>query len=355
MMKMFKLGIKKAWLEILQGFNMAAEKWVVDWSVGWVVEADVPIWRMSLQFQEDGLQVARTQIDCTPNPQFMAQLTRRAEQGLAVIGEGVVRECVREATNGLQRQLLGPDGMAEDSVVVGLGKGMAAEVLVRSRRVTEDDGNDKVLYFKEVPRIINQLHKESLGRLSRPQRRRIKAFYREKAREPIAEFGHTKPQCLSLSHEDPLHFYVDESGDTGFKGGSSEYYPVAFVVIPQSKKGPVEERLREILRQHMPPGRQEIKFSDVDRYADARKTAIYRECTAVLRQAPLALYASAVHKDGFILEKVRSQMAVYYYEGKHLPDLKGPFAPERVKDYPRDPFHGLGREFFAACDGPPDD
>lgn len=315
---------------------MADERSFMDWSAGWVIEDGVLIWRLTLEFEEDGVKLAKTQIDCVPNPKLIAKLNRRANQGLAFLTEGVIRECVRGAVDGIQHQLLTEDGTAENRLAIDLGKGMAAYVWVRSQRLGAYDGNDKVLYLKEVPRIIVHLQEEARASLSPSQRRRMHQFYRSKRRKHPIEPKSPEPVPLTLSEEDPYHFYVDESGDTGFKDGSSEYYTVAFIAILQSEKRALEARLRKILQQHMPPGKNEIKFSDVDRYAEPRKTALYNECIASLRQAPLVLYAIAVHKDGFVFEKVRSLMADYYYGGESLPDLAGPFAPESMKEYPKE-------------------
>lgn len=308
----------------------------LDWKAGWVIEDDVLLWRLTMEFEEDGVKVAKTQIDCIPNNYVIAKLNRRAEQGLAVLGEGVIRECVRGAADQLKHQILKGNAMAQNGMTISLSEDMAVDVLISSARVGPYDGKDKILYLGEVPRIITYLQRESHGRLSPSQRRRVDQYLRVKKSKYLDQPTPTELVPVTLSEGDPFHFYVDESGDVGFKDGSSEYYTVAFVCLLESQKGAVVARLREILDQHMPAGMTEIKFSRVDKYSEQRKNRIYRDCVSLVRKIPLILYAFAVHKNGFVLEKARSQMAAYYYGMESVPELESLFDAENMKEYPRE-------------------
>ena len=308
----------------------------VEWSVAWLIEDEALTCRLIIDFEEDGLKVARTQIDCRPNPRLVAHWFRRAEQGLAFVGEALIRECVRGAADAVQHQPLTGDLAAENHVTISLGDEMAADVRIVSRRIGGFDGNDKILYFKEIPRIIEHLHKEAYASLSSSQKKRADRFYEEKKRRYTEQKTAAPLPHLLLSQEDPYLFYVDESGDPGFRPGASEYYTVAFVAIRASQKKALDGQLQEVRKRHMPPGKLEIKFGDVDRYSAPRKSALYGGCIEVVQAAPLTIYATAVHKDGFINEKVRSRMAIYYYGGGKLPDLEGPFSPEKMEKYPRE-------------------
>ncbi len=314
---------------------MDAESFV-EWSAAWLFEDDAAIWRLVIDFEEGGVNVARTQIDCKPNPQLVVRWLRRAEQGLAFVGEALIRECVRGAVDAIQHQPLTEDMAAENHVTISLGDGMAADVRIESRRIGGFDGNDKILYLKEVPRIVEHLHKEAYASLSPSQRKRADRFYEEKKRRYVKKKTATELPHLILSQEDPYYFFVDETGDPGFKPGSSKYYTVAYVAIRASRKKAVDAQLQQVRHRHMPSGKAEIKFADVDRYGEARRKAIYRECIEILRRTPLTIYATAVHKDGFVNEKVRSRMAMYYYGGGELPDFEGPFSRESIGKYPKE-------------------
>jgi hypothetical protein len=314
----------------------------VDWSAGWVSGEEIPVWRIIIEFEESGVKMAKTQIDCIPNAHLIGHLVRRAEQGLSSVGEGLVRECVREAIDRIQHQALIGTAEAESVVVVRGDRGMDAEVRIRSRRLGGYDGNDKFLYLKEVPRIIDFLNQQAVARLTPPERERVERFVQGRKREYLARLTTPQPVQMVLSPDDPWDFFIDESGDTGFKEGSSDYYTVAVAAVLESQRRALETELRRILTDQLPPGTREIKFGRVDRYVKDRQEAIYRDCIAVLSASRVVLYATAVHKDGFVLEKVRSQMAIYYYGGGNLPDFEGPFAPGRVKDYPRELFKSWG-------------
>jgi len=140
----------------------------------------------------------------------------------------------------------------------------------------------------------------------------------------------------------PSIFFIDESGDVGFRDGSSEYYTVAVAAISSSSTTEVRASLQRILTELMPAGNEEIKFSRVDRYDKKRRTQIYNAVLSVLGKAPVKLFASAVHKDGFINEKVRSNVAWYHFHGGVPPDLTEPLAPERIAQYPKEMLRSWG-------------
>lgn len=324
------------------GEDPGKDRYAVEWSSGWLATAIRPTWRLTVEFEEEGIKFARTTIDCIPNDALLARMERRAAEGFPLVAQGLIWESARGAANAIRYQFLGETGVAENKISLRSPKNEeAADLIVSTQLLIPYDGNDKVLYLKEIPKIVDHLFNEAREQLSGSERDRMKQAGKEIDRL-LSRRSKPKPVRVVVSDHDPIHFYVDESGDVGFKEGSSDYYTVAFFAIPSSKEPPIRDALRWVLQHCMPPGNEEIKFSRVDRYRTDKRDEIYRECLRILRSAPLILYATAVHKDGFVYEKVRSQMAIYYFYGEELPDLAGPLSLDRMREYPKEMLRSWG-------------
>lgn len=320
-----------------------SERYAMEWSAGWLQAAISPTWRIIMDFEEEGVKVARTTVDCIPNDALLVRMQRRIAQGLPSVAQGLIWEAAREAADAIRFQVLNKTGRAENRMLLGSPEGEAAAVIISTTRLVPYDGTDKILYLKEIGRIVVHLHREAQERLSDVERERVKGYGRELSQALTKRRQKPKPVNLVLSSDDPIHFYIDESGDVGFEAGSSDYYTVAFFAIRASAESSVREQLKELLNDCMPPGNKEIKFGKVDKYRNtSRREKIYGECVRILNEAPLTLYATAVHKDGFVYEKVRSMIAIYHFEGGELPDLKEPLSVERMKDYPKEMLQAWG-------------
>ncbi len=297
----------------------------------WLTTVIEPTWRLTLEFEENGEPFARSYIDCVPDEGMVAHFDLRAREGRPWLRNGLVMDAARSAACRLQHQLLAESGVAQDTLTLG-DREKTITVTFTTKRLVPYSGTDTTLYLKDVPGIIGELISNDSETLTPEQRAAAGEFARK---ELERREGEDEVQQISLSSDDPIHFYIDESGDPGFKEQSSEYYTVAICAVRWSEVGDLQDQLHSVLREQMPPGHKEIKFSSVDRFERRRRDAVYNACIDILDQRRITIFALTVHKEGYINEKIRSQMAVFFYGGD-IPDFDGPRSKDNVKDYPKE-------------------
>ncbi|MFQ5902989.1 MAG: hypothetical protein ACE5JO_04800, partial [Candidatus Binatia bacterium] len=111
------------------------DKYAMEWSAGWLQTAIRPTWRITMDFEEEGVIVARTTVDCVPNDDMLARMYRRIAQGLPSVAEGLIREAARGAADAIRFQVLDKAGKAENRVVLGSPEGEATAVTISTTRL----------------------------------------------------------------------------------------------------------------------------------------------------------------------------------------------------------------------------
>ena len=94
----------------------AKDSYAVEWSSGWLATAIRPTWRLTVEFEEEGIKFARTTIDCIPNDALLDRMERRAAEGFPLVGQGLIWESVRGAANAIRYQFLDETGVAENRI-----------------------------------------------------------------------------------------------------------------------------------------------------------------------------------------------------------------------------------------------
>ena len=200
----------------------------------------------------------------------------------------------------------------------GVYPGLITEITIRSEKINPGL-EDKIIYFKEVPKIIQEIITNPSNKLPRAERRRLRRL----AHNKLKKLKRNRPSLRSviLDSTASFTFYVDESGDSGLGDGSSEFYSAAAVAVKSETAQEMSDKLRDLVVR-LTPGATELKFGRVDGYTrnDLRE-AIYRDCINIFNEYVYIAFGFSIHKGGYLNEKARVAMSMYFFGSGELPDF----------------------------------
>jgi len=319
---------------------------LVDWSAEWKDEGRV--WILNLIFEENGEKYVRTTIECRPDDKILSHIKKRTEEGLGAVARDALILLVSDVMNNWGRfQFLVGTKPAEDKFTLGdRHTGGEAEVIIRSEKLNPNL-EDKIVYFKEVPNIFKEILTKNSDNLPRAERRRYRRLAWKSYKK--LEKKRPSPQLVTLDPRQNFYFYVDESGDSGLREGASEFYSAAALAVKSENAESMSKELRELV-ERFTPGARELKFSKVDGYTrdDLRET-IYRECIRILNQNVFIAFGFSIHKEGYLNEKARVAMSMYYFGSGDLPDFDDIYGDSKREIYQKELFSSPAGYLAIVC------
>lgn len=290
----------------------------VDWSSEW--RDGGRIWFLQLIFEENGEKQIRTTIECKPDDKILSHIRKRTEEGLGTAPKNTLILLVSDVVNNWARfqWLVGEKPAENKFFLCDRHTGGKAEVIIHSEKLNPDV-EDKVVYLKEVPKIIHELITKDSDKLSRAERRRFRRLAQKSYKRQ--QTTRRSPRMVTLDPKASFDFYVDKSGDSGLREGGSEIYSAVAIAVKSENSQKVADEMRSLT--NLVPGAKEIKFTKVDAYgrADLREQ-IYRDSIRIFNQYVSIAFGFSIHKEGYLHEKARTAMSMYYFESDDLPDFE---------------------------------
>ena len=336
---------------------------------GGIAMSDTPLWHTDYSYrleeasgrlrlildlkQLDPSENVLTEVRITthPLPALHERFDEYMRMGMPGMIQTMMLECTKEVI--LKKPFLTVNSTSfqdQDLPLFDPRTGWGVTVNISARRTFEDPKNRTLILLSNfaVP-ILEQLREKACDSISPEERAKAKEMAQAglkdflEAREREREHWRLKPiPVSSIPKGDPLAYFIDESGDDGFKKGSA-HYVVTLAEVPMDAVEAIHSETRNLVARLFPKTPDiELHFRTVDTYPDRLRLPIYEGCIQIVNRYPITFLAYVVYKHGYVFEKYRSEIAFNYATGKG-PKAETPFfEQERLKQYPNELVSDVG-------------